>query len=236
LNVFFVYALLRNDEPCYIGKGKGVRHLQHAQKGPSHPNKALASLLNEAGGQLPAVIISNGLTESEAFDLERVMIALVGREPFGPLVNKTAGGQGSAGFKHSVETKALMAERRIGKSRPELWGLSPWNKNVPWSDRQRESTASWWTEERRLAASNYWKARGHCPPLEASIKGGRATKGLKTGPNKSRGVPKTAAHRAAISAARKNKPHPRRGVPCSPETRAKISATKRLGRIAALAA
>jgi hypothetical protein len=64
------------------------------------------------------------------------------------------------------------------------------------------------------------KEVGFRPPYEACVKGGLATKGLKTGPNKSRGVPKTPEHRAAISASVIGKPKSHRGKPWSAARRA----------------
>lgn len=43
----------------------------------------------KAGGNLPAEKIGENLTEAAAFTLERAMIASIGREPLGPLVNMT---------------------------------------------------------------------------------------------------------------------------------------------------
>jgi hypothetical protein len=160
------------------------------------------------------------------------MIDLIGRAPAGPLLNQARGGQGIQGWNHSEETKRAMSEYRRGKPHPGMRGRAPWNKGAPQSEERKAKTAMSWTEERRSAQSA--RSKGKQPPLEACIRGGLATKGIKKGPSKLRGIPRTAAHRAAISAARSGKPHPHKGVPRSPETRAKISATKR--RLAAASA
>jgi hypothetical protein len=54
--------------------------------------------------------------ESEAFDLEKKLIALIGRLPFeeGPLCNFTKGGEGISGLIHSEESKIKMSLARKG--------------------------------------------------------------------------------------------------------------------------
>jgi hypothetical protein len=54
-------------------------------------------------GSLPCVIIRSDLLETEAFEIEIALIAAIGREPNGPLVNLTAGGEGLSGNKRSPE-------------------------------------------------------------------------------------------------------------------------------------
>ena len=94
---FYVYVLFRpTGIPCYVGKGRGNRWLEHEQRGPRHHNKHLARIIAKAGGQLPKVKIRENLTDAEACAIEIEFIKAIGREANGgPLVNLTDGGEGT---------------------------------------------------------------------------------------------------------------------------------------------
>ena len=127
---FYVYVIFRpNGVPCYVGKGRGKRIDRHFR---SAQNPHLASIIAQAGGQLPAVKIRQNLTDKVAKEIEVAFIAAIGREANGgPLVNLTDGGDGTAGYDlpktpahrmaiaRSNTGKVFSAERRqnISKSR-----------------------------------------------------------------------------------------------------------------------
>ena len=103
---FYVYAYLRTDNtPYYIGKGKGDR-LYEKSKGHIPPKD-----------KSKIVILENNLTELGAFALERFYIRWYGRKDLntGILINKTDGGDGICGFKHSEETKNKIAKSNTGR-------------------------------------------------------------------------------------------------------------------------
>ncbi len=104
MNNFYIYKYVRNDgTPYYIGKGHDNR-INEAHRFPLPVKKR-------------RIIIKSNLTESEAFDLEIELIALLGRKDQGTgiLINLTDGGEGASGrtgFKHSDETKKKISDTR----------------------------------------------------------------------------------------------------------------------------
>lgn len=131
---FYVYAYLRenNNIPYYIGKGSGERMFKK-HKGISVPKD-----------KSKIVIMENNLTEIGALALERRYISWYGRKDLhtGVLLNKTFGGDGVAGYKHTEETKKILKivsksignkgkkmseEAKLKMSKAKI-GNTPWNK------------------------------------------------------------------------------------------------------------
>lgn len=141
---FYVYAYLRksNNLPYYIGKGSGNRayNKHNGISVPKDKNKI--------------VFLEKNLTEVGALALERRYIKWYGRKDLktGILLNKTLGGDGVSGYKHTEETKKLLKvisksngnkgmkmsqESKLKMSKSKL-GNIPWNKNkktnqIPWN-------------------------------------------------------------------------------------------------------
>ena len=118
-NQFYVYVIFRpNGIPCYVGKGRGTRWLQHEKLGKRHHNKHLANIIANAGGDVPKVKIRQNLTNEQACEIEIALIRVIGRECHGgPLVNLTDGGEGAPGIKRvvSAETKEKLRISHLGK-------------------------------------------------------------------------------------------------------------------------
>ena len=123
--MFYIYAYIRNKDsktakagtPYYIGKGTRNRlnEQSHTKHGVSVPNDKRF-----------IVILESCLTEIGAIALERFYIRWYGRKDLntGILSNKTDGGEGVSGFKHSEDFKIRQRERMLGKKygeRPEQW-------------------------------------------------------------------------------------------------------------------
>ena len=116
--IFYVYAFLRSKpsttgskySPYYIGKG--IRHRAFKNTSRRCPIPADKSYI---------VFIQEGLTEEEAFSLEKYCIALYGRIDLGTgiLRNLTDGGDGSSGWRPSQETRNKMSQSRVGKPLPQ---------------------------------------------------------------------------------------------------------------------
>lgn len=122
---YYVYVLFRpwNGHPFYIGKGKGRRWLDH-ERDTRRPNKHVAAIIAKArarGSDIPKVKIREGLTEAEAFAIERAFISAIGRAPNGPLANATDGGDGSAGHRVRAGIAARSGERMKAQWRDPVW-------------------------------------------------------------------------------------------------------------------
>jgi hypothetical protein len=110
---FYVYLWLRHKNskhgpklsPYYVGKGSGNRAFNPRGRRVKPP-KDWSYI----------VFAQEGLTEQEAFDLERYCIALYGRKDLGTgiLCNFTDGGEGVSGLRHSQEARAKLSLANMG--------------------------------------------------------------------------------------------------------------------------
>ena len=107
MNKFYVYGYFREDgTPYYIGKGTGYRATTqycHAVKVPVDRSRIR--------------ILSDGLSDEEAREWEKDLIALLGRKDNGTgcLRNLTDGGEGMAGWRPSLSVRRRMSEAARGK-------------------------------------------------------------------------------------------------------------------------
>jgi hypothetical protein len=108
-------TLVLHAEPFYVGKGINLRcysHVRDVESGkakPSHKTNKIRSILN--CGLEPIVEKTRAnKTDREALDLERELIALIGRRDTheGPLTNKTDGGEGLSG---AIQTSDWISKR-----------------------------------------------------------------------------------------------------------------------------
>lgn len=126
--MFYVYALTdprKDNQPFYIGKGKGKRATQHFYKcnlkERNFKNATIKAILNL--GLKPGIdYLFEKLSEETAFSKEIELIKLYGRRDLGTgiLANLTNGGDGAAGHirttvrLHTVETKRKMSISHLG--------------------------------------------------------------------------------------------------------------------------
>lgn len=114
--IYYVYAYLRSKDsehgpkysPYYIGKGCGQRAF--------NTKRAIAAPADKSF----IVFLEEGLTEQEAFALEKYAVSIYGRidKGTGILWNLTDGGEGCSGVIMPAETRAKIAKSRIGKKHP----------------------------------------------------------------------------------------------------------------------
>ena len=110
-NRFYTYAYLREDRtPYYVGKGCGRRIYCNKGRPCSKPKD-----------KSRIIFLKQNLTEEEAFKHEIYMIDVFGRKDLGTgiLYNKTDGGDGASGFRHSEESRKKQSELRKGRKHTE---------------------------------------------------------------------------------------------------------------------
>jgi hypothetical protein len=184
--MFYVYCLFRpNGVPCYIGKGSGDRISYHWSPSRQHRNPHLAAIIRQGGGRLPSVVLHEGLTESQAFEYERALIAAIGRETVGgPLVNMTDGGEGQSGRVVTDEARRKMSEGVRAKFADPVWAEA---NRVAKSEAMRRpevrarvgeaGRGRRLTDEQRQARSE--RQRGRKIPPESVAKTAAANRGKK---------------------------------------------------------
>jgi hypothetical protein len=99
---YYTYAYLREDRtPYYIGKGSGRRIYENKGRPCGKPKD-----------KSRIIFLKQNLTEEEAFKHEIYMIAVFGRIDLGTgiLNNRSDGGEGNSGYKHTEKNKEIFKE------------------------------------------------------------------------------------------------------------------------------
>ena len=133
----FIYNSLKFlHEPIYIGKGKGKRHIQLKDR-----NSFITAKLAKIDNKPIILIIADNLKESEAFDLEKELITLIGRRDLGKgsLCNLSDGGEGPGGATRSLELRNRISNSMKGlvRSKETRDKISKYRMNNPLSQETR---------------------------------------------------------------------------------------------------
>jgi hypothetical protein len=110
---FYVYEHWRldRDECFYVGKGKGGRAYKMRDRNRFH--SAVVQKVQRDGFGIEVKIVASGLTETEAFALEKERIAFW-RSSGADLANSTNGGDGVSGLKMSEDARLKMRNAKLG--------------------------------------------------------------------------------------------------------------------------
>jgi len=167
----FKYENLKfNYEPFYVGKGIRRRIKDHFKPSRlndnSHKSNKIKSIKNN---KLEPIIIKikENLSDQEAKNLEISIIKLIGRIDLknGILTNKTDGGDGSIGYKHSDEIRKKIGNRYYPKSKDHLnYGkkLTEDQKKVfTFKGRHQSTESKIKISESEKGEKNYWYNKGH---------------------------------------------------------------------------
>ena len=197
---YYVYEHWRldKDECFYVGKGKGQRAYEKSKRGSHWEN--IVRKLERIGSAYEIRMVKTGLTEKEAFALEKERIAFW-RDRV-DLANKTDGGEGVSGLRHTEKSKSQMSSKRIGNQFAKGYrhteefklakGISFIGDNNPM---RNPAIAKKTSESLRAKGDNHSTKR---PEVRAKISEGR--KGKLVGDDNPSKRPEV---RAKISAARK---------------------------------
>jgi hypothetical protein len=203
---FYVYLhLTMSGQPFYVGKGRGQRSHKLAERSAFHK-----SVVAKHGVE---VLVFPRDSEAEAIADEVKWIKVL-RDEGCRLVNLTAGGDGASGRSMSVETKAKIAAKNVGRQ------ASP-------ETRARQSAAHR-GKQYRLGVKDSPEARAN---VSAAMRGNRNA----VGNTSARGFKHSAESRARMSEAAKQRPAPKNtsigawaaGRQLAQEHRAKIGAAIR---------
>ena len=117
---FYAYIYHDGPTPIYVGKGKDDRvgdHLKHAKN--RHFHFKLEKMKRE--GREPRIQIIDAPNEDAAFEMEELLIAMIGRKDLGlgPLLNLTDGGEGWSNPSEETRNK-MKAMLAVTNAKPEV--------------------------------------------------------------------------------------------------------------------
>jgi hypothetical protein len=209
-NYFYTYAYLREDRtPYYIGKGKGNRAYKKS-KNDIRPPKDESRI----------ILLKQNLSEEEAFQHEKYMIAILGRRDLGTgiLHNRTDGGEGSSGVLQTEETKLKRSNALKGRPRPEEVKNKIGEKNKGKTQSQEARNKISDTHK----GNTYWVGRKHTEESKQKMRDAKIGKSSHM-----KGKSHTEETKDKISVSKKGKSNGCEGRKYSPETIEKMRQSAR---------
>lgn len=107
----YIYDDIKLDyEPFYVGKGCkdriNVHKYKTKEKRRQHMLNKINKILLETNKEPIKIKYKDNLSNEDSYKLEEIIVDKIGRinNNTGPLINKTKGGHGSNGYKHTKET------------------------------------------------------------------------------------------------------------------------------------
>lgn len=213
--------------PFYVGKGTPKRSkflvsTKRNLRNPHHQN-----VVSKYGAENILVGFLECSTEQFAFDLERGLIKCLRRMGI-PLTNKTEGGEGSSGYKHTESAKIKMRGRlTLKEQKDSLSALMRGRKHSPETiEKRRQSLLGHITSEEtraKIALANTGKKQKpeQIEKHRLAMLGTKASDETKAKLSlKKKGIPLSENHKANIAAGN-------RGKKVSEESKAKMAESHR---------
>jgi len=156
-------------EPFYVGKGTGKRkfaHLDEARKGIKHPKNNQIKAIWNAGLEPIILEVFSGLTEEEALEKEKELIATIGRYELGqgPLHNLTPGGDGVSGEGLPSEIRKKRFGRKFDEETRKKIGSRYYPRGPEHPNWGRK-----WSEETRRKIGEKSRGRRHSEETKRKI-------------------------------------------------------------------
>lgn len=190
---FYVYQHHRPDKRdpdgnpvCfYVGKGH-ARRAYDMRRGRNRYHKFIQEKLKRLGLEVEVRIIAEGLTESEAFELECGRIAFWKADGV-ELCNLSDGGEGPSGMKHTEEWKKANSERMkvrvVSAETRQKQSIAQTGKKKPKWKKSPEAVEK--TRQATLGRKHTPEARAK---MSAAKKGHKYNLGLKRSPETCRKI------------------------------------------------
>lgn len=217
--IFYVYELRDcGGRPFYVGKGSRRRifnHEIHARNGKHSPVCCKIRHLWKHGGVIHKVIVFVSADETAAFDEERRLIAMYGRDN---LTNQTDGGDGPANPSDAIRAK-IAASRRGCQASPETRAKQRAAKlGVPRSQETKDKIAAY-QRGRQHPWASLPKSAEHQRKITAALTGRKAAPGIGAKISAAKmGHVVSEETRRKISASKKGRPSPKKGRKNPPRT------------------
>lgn len=143
----YVYRDPKTSTPRYVGKGLPTRPYEHLSCGKrAHQRLRRMIAKRKLEGYNPQPIVINAESESDAFEMEELLIAMIGRLDLGTgtLFNNTNGGEGETGRivpEHVRRKTSETFHSRSAEDKQKTFKLLSEHKKAMWASKTPEQRA-----------------------------------------------------------------------------------------------